>query len=92
MVTDSQLLLLGFYIIDDDDDGDSDKDSYYCYSFRHPVSDSEVQWVRLSSPGKFCVGQNGFCSAILFKSSFYPTCWCYRLSGASVQGVWVAHV
>ncbi|KAA6358457.1 MAG: hypothetical protein EZS28_046015, partial [Streblomastix strix] len=76
----------------DNDDGEKDKNSYYCCSFRDPVSDSEVQWVRLSNPGKFCVGQNGFCSAILFKSSFQPTFCCYRLSRASVQGVWVAPV
>ncbi|KAA6361073.1 MAG: hypothetical protein EZS28_043401, partial [Streblomastix strix] len=68
-VTNRDYLKLGYqfqliYVIDEDDDGDKDKDSYYCYSFRDPVSDNEVQWVRLSSPGK--------------------------LSGASVQGVWVA--
>ncbi|KAA6358567.1 MAG: hypothetical protein EZS28_045905, partial [Streblomastix strix] len=69
-----------------------DQDSYYYYSFRDPVSDNEVQLVRLSNPGKPSTGYNGFCSAMLFKSSFYPVCWSYRLSGASVQGVWVAHV
>ncbi|KAA6318904.1 MAG: hypothetical protein EZS28_054886, partial [Streblomastix strix] len=71
-VTNRDYLQLGYQfqlicVIDDDDDGDKDKDSYYCCSFRDPVFDNEVQWVRLSSPGKFCVGQNELYSVLLFK-------------------------